>query len=254
MPADNPAKPDPAPANTAERENIAKIVLWTAIGGLIALSAVSVWHDPGSATNIFNSLLPVFGTWVGTLLAFYFTKDNFEAATKSVTTMAGKFSGISDVLKQIPAKDKMRQLKDMEIYPFKAGGEGDCVLSTLLGQVKSDRVLMFTDGRIGYLAYKATIHQFLTKLALNQVAAGGKNVQNVTLADAFAADPSLKKIFQKSFGFVAETATLADAQREMERVSKDYACNDIFVTPTGKPDEVVTGWITDNTIAENLKV
>lgn len=254
MPTDNPPKSESAPANTTERETIAKIVLWTAIGGLIALSAVSIWQDPKTATNIFNSLLPVFGTWVGTLLAFYFTKDNFEAATKSVTTMAGKFSGISDVLKQIPVKDKMRLLKDMEVYPFKAGGEGDCVLSTLLSQVKSERILMFTDGRIVYLAYKATIHQFLTKLALNQVTAGGKNVQNVTLADAFAADASLKNTFQKSFGFVAETATLADAQREMERVSKDFACNDVFVTATGKPEETVTGWITDNTIAENLKV
>jgi hypothetical protein len=35
-----------------------------------------------SAQLLVSSLLPVFGTWVGTVLAFYFSKENFEAANR----------------------------------------------------------------------------------------------------------------------------------------------------------------------------
>ena len=57
--------------------------------------------------------------------------------------------------------------------------------------------------------------------------------------------------FESSFGFVPSTATLADAKREMERIEK---CADVFVTQSGKKDEPVLGWITDNTIIENSRV
>src|SRR5271169_1065335 len=31
---------------------------------------------------LLSSLLPLFGTWVGTVLAFYFSKENFETASQ----------------------------------------------------------------------------------------------------------------------------------------------------------------------------
>jgi hypothetical protein len=33
--------------------------------------------------TVFNTLVPLFGTWVGTVIAFYFAKENFSAATQS---------------------------------------------------------------------------------------------------------------------------------------------------------------------------
>jgi len=47
------------------------------------------------------SVLPLLGVWVGTLLAYYFSKENFEAATKSVTEMAREIGGM-EKLRAIP--------------------------------------------------------------------------------------------------------------------------------------------------------
>ncbi len=249
-----PNSGNPTPPDGSTRDRIAMIVLITSIGGLILLAGVIISMGCDSAKDIFNALLPVFGTWVGTLLAFYFTKDNFEAATRSVTAMAGKVSGATERLQQVAAKDKMRQLKDIGTYALKKGAEDQCVLSQLLDKCKYERIPMVDSNVVIYLVYKATVHQFLTDVALKKVTVANKDAATVTLKDALDAVPGLHETFEKSFGFIPVSATLADAQREMERVSKDTACNDIFVTPGGKPDEAIVGWITDNTIAENLKV
>ena len=93
-------------------------------------------------------------------------------------------------------------------------------------------------------------------MALDPVKMVDKKITNLTFKDLLGfveADPKLKGIFESSFGFVAVSDTLADAKREMERVAKKMSCNDVFVTQNGKPDEPVLGWITDNTIVENLK-
>jgi len=93
MPVDD--NTNAAAPNGSRRDQIAMIVLVSAIGGLVVLAATIICLDKASAKEVFNSLLPMFGTWVGTLLAFYFSKDNFEAATRSVTNMAGKISETS---------------------------------------------------------------------------------------------------------------------------------------------------------------
>src|SRR5882762_1443441 len=108
--------------------------------------------------------------------------------------------------------------------------------------------------RIIYLVYKATVHQFLSRIALEQVKVGNKKPAEVTLKDVLDTDPKLKEMFEKSFGFVSVTASLADAKGEMERVGQKIPCNDVFVTQNGKSEEPILGWVSDNTIAENLKV
>jgi len=253
---DHTAQPN---TGTTAREKIAMIVLLSSIIGMVILALTVIvlaclGKNSTAAKDVFNSLLPVFGTWVGTLLAFYFTKDNFEAATKSVTNMASRMTLADQKLQQIPVKEKMRPLKSMTIWPLKRGEEAACVLSKLLDGSKYDRVPMLDDqNRLVYLVYLATINHFISQLAMGKATVAGKGPLDVTLQDMFAADPQIKVMAEKSFGFVAQTASLSDAQREIERVSKDCACNDVFVTATGKPDEAILGWVTDNTIAENLK-
>jgi hypothetical protein len=264
MASDNKDIVPPENGGSKARETIAMIVLLSSIGGLLLLALAVILlpflannKDPAVSTaarEAFNSLLPVFGTWVGTLLAFYFAKDNFEAATRSVTNMAGKLGAADQKLQQIQVKDKMRMLKDIDFQTVKRGDESGCVLNRLLEDAKYDRILMLDEqNRVVYLVYKATITQFISQLALGKVKDIGKGPKDVTLQDMFNANPTLKTIAVKSFGFVPQTGSLADAQREMERTSKESACNDIFVTATGRPDEALLGWVTDNTISENLK-
>ena len=50
----------------------------------------------------------------------------------------------------------------------------------------------------------------------------------------------------KANGFVAKTATVADARSVLAAVDN---CNDVFVTDTGKPDERAIGWLTNTLLA-----
>src|SRR5713226_1358319 len=91
---------------------------WLAIGvtivsiiavAVLAMQVIDHAKDKdiaGNAQNVLNSVLPLLGTWVGTILAYYFSKENFEAATKSVTELAKQITP-QEKLKAALAKDKM---------------------------------------------------------------------------------------------------------------------------------------------------
>jgi hypothetical protein len=51
-------------------------------------------------------ILPMIGTWVGTVLAFYFGKEQLEAATRSVTSIARELTP-DEKLRSIRGTDKM---------------------------------------------------------------------------------------------------------------------------------------------------
>ncbi|MBW1841809.1 MAG: hypothetical protein JRI75_08435, partial [Deltaproteobacteria bacterium] len=91
------------------RHWMAIFILALSIGGLIVLSIVVVviGGDLESAKYVFATVLPLFGTWVGTLLAFYFSRENFESATRSVRKMAEGLTGI-EKLKSIKVTEAMR--------------------------------------------------------------------------------------------------------------------------------------------------
>jgi len=85
--------------------------------------------------------------------------------------------------------------------------------------------------------------------------AGRTSAADLTLKDLLDSDTKLAAMFESSFAFVSESATLADAKAEMERVQQATgSCNDVFVTRTGARAEPVVGWVTDNTIAANSRV
>src|SRR5262245_28929682 len=50
-----------------------------------------------TAQLIFTGLLPLLGTWVGTILAFYYSKENFESASRGtldiVRSVSQRLSG-----------------------------------------------------------------------------------------------------------------------------------------------------------------
>src|SRR5258707_14126556 len=41
---------------------------------------------------VFGALLPLWGTWIGTILAYYYSKQNFESANKSVQQIVDKMT------------------------------------------------------------------------------------------------------------------------------------------------------------------
>jgi hypothetical protein len=72
---------------------LAYIVLVVCAVGITAAAVVAILAaDKGQRDSItrlvFVSVLPLFGTWVGTILAFYFASRNLETATASTLNLA----------------------------------------------------------------------------------------------------------------------------------------------------------------------
>jgi uncharacterized Tic20 family protein len=41
----------------------------------------------GHLSALLASILPLLGAWVGTIIAFYFARDNFDAATRNTSAL-----------------------------------------------------------------------------------------------------------------------------------------------------------------------
>ena len=61
-----------------------------------------------------QTLLPLWGTWIGTILAFYFSRENFDAATKSYQNIIESMKPEEKIAK-IMAKDAMLPLEKITV-------------------------------------------------------------------------------------------------------------------------------------------
>jgi len=265
----------------AFRNRVARYVLNSAIWGLIILASfiivVPAWTNRPirpEAKEIFNALLPVFGTWVGTLLAFYFSKENFEAASKAVADLAKTVSG-ADRLQSVAVKDVMIKTNQIETLPNDYIGKKvkddnkDILLSKLVEHLKTpgvnkDRLPLFKDKQGTYqktgaavgVVHLSTIQGFISNKDLHPA---DRRAEDLTLDDLITAK-YYKSVFENSFGSVPEDATLGRAKTAMDNLSQKIdkeikaGCYDVFVTKTGDGKEPVLGWITNYFITEEAWV
>ena len=231
-------------ADAYARGLLALALTLAAVVGVIVLGvAIIAFAEERSqaAQYVLTSLLPVIGTWVGTILAFYFGKANFEAAGN----LAKQLSPL-DRLRQIPAKEKMIR-KDQMFFkqlPVNALKIAD-VLAEMAAKNKGSRLPILDAG----LAAKYIVHRSMLDQYLAQQSTAGRPTQDLTFEDLFKDRQDLATMFQTSFGAVPPDATLADAKLVMQQTPR---CEDVFVTLNGGAGDPVIGWITDNIIQQNL--
>jgi len=103
-----------SPSNTAVktswnewfREWLATIVVVVSLVAVVVLGAIAIKSNAGTSKDILTMVLPMIGTWVGTVLAFYFGTKQLETATRSVTAIARELTP-EEKLRSIKAVDKM---------------------------------------------------------------------------------------------------------------------------------------------------
>lgn len=239
------------------RHSVALLVLLLSIGGLLMLSFMVLYRDKtiDNARYVFGAVLPLVGTWVGTVLAFYFSRENFESASRSIREMAEGVSGL-EKLKSIPVKEAMLTRTEINSFSIQEGKENLVNLVDLMKNFPDhERMPLLDNDRLIYLVYKSEVNRFLADITLDPTKAGGKNIGDLTFQDLLDSDvPALKDLFRKSAGFVEETATLDKAKAVMDAITTQTKCKDVFVTRTGDPNETIIGWITNNEIARHSKV
>jgi hypothetical protein len=196
-------------------------------------------------------MLPLWGTWIGTVLAYYFSKDNFESANRSVQKLVDKIT-TEKKLESVKASDVMIHRDKLIAQVMKEGEDlsgfklKDCI--SFLEQHKIKRIIILNDkDQAKYAIHRDLISYFIA----NETLAGNK-VDDCSLKDMYdKGGAEIKNTFDNSVKFISQNANLLEAKSLMEKFK---GCQDVFITATGKEDEPILGWITNVTISENSVV
>ena len=220
-----------------------------AFSGLIlaVVGWAAIREDPGNAINIFNVILPVVASWVGTVLAFYFGKANFEAANELVSELVQRIT--PEQAAKAPVSSIMRAFNETEhIQITKEQNEKNIKVSELRGKFNPERnitrlPIVTADRSPKYMIHESKVSQYL-------LAEGGQETDNL---EDFIKKMKKKKVefgINKGFVLVAENTTVAEAKRKLDEIS---SCQDIFVSKGGNPNEPLIGWISNTRLGKYLE-
>jgi hypothetical protein len=238
--------------------------------GIIMISAIVIigawWkgdaNTVGVIEKVFNALIPLFGTWVGTVMAFYFARENYETAAKNTRELVGQLG--DERLKTILVKDAWIPAAAIEAVTVEVGQEGTIKISDMKKKLsnKVTRIPIWNSAKVvRYVIHESMIYKYLADVHEDhavKVAAAVNNQQPAppvvekTLDDFLNCQLNgvLMKDVVSKIGWVAQEATLADAKAKMEGTPN---CQDVFVTNSGSKDEAVLGWVTNADIAKKAK-
>jgi hypothetical protein len=199
--------------------------------------------------DILTMLLPLIGTWVGTVMAFYFSKDNFKAAAESTRDLYKEIKTSEEKLKTIRVGDIMIKFETMtklildkkeNLIKLKAD-----IIDAIMDKDKNNpvnRLPVLADNLFPkYIIHRSLFDKFFVKMAM-----ASKKIEDLTLAD-MSGDPDFSDLLTKSFGTIRADSNLADAKHMVDNVT---TCQDVFVTETGESNSKVIGWITNVIIAK----
>ncbi len=243
-----PPRVTPPSNDEGFRHIVAKTVLFSAIWGTVTVAGLAILVPSTNTRDILSLLLPVFGTWVGTLLAYYFGKDNYESGARNSASLARALTGM-EKLRAIPVTQAgiMIPVDKIDLPAAVKGKKVADYASILLQdvrlQMKRQRLPLISERGYAYaVVHKSLIDDFLLKDPANAATA--------KLADLIG-DATAGKVAKESFVVLADTVTLADVKARMEQQSRSsgVSCEDAFITPAGS-DKVV-GWITNDIINSN---
>lgn len=239
---------------TLKARNVMALVITLIILGatvFVAIQAI-LCEKKNGLEFVAQTLLPLWGTWIGTILAFYFSRENFEAATKSYENMIQKMKP-EDKIAGVTVKEAMLPVSKIT-YLNHSESLGKTIKEILKDEKFRDynRFAVFNnDNSLKYIVHRNIFFRFLAEVSMGTIEVE-KNTDDITLKDMeeFASD-AVKVLLYKGFTFVPLNATLLDAKKAMDAVPE---CQDVFVTQNGKHNEPVLGLITNNRILEYAKV
>jgi len=231
------------------RDWLAMSLLIFSVFSVSALAITIIVKNKDEATHVMSAVLPLLGSWVGTVLAFYFSKDNFAAATKSVTELTKQITS-QEKLAAILARDKMIPKAQMFTVPVTAGQKLKEILEGLAQSKRGMRIPFLAQQDFPqFVIHRSAIDQFLAQKALNP-GTPPIDLASITLDDLIN-DADWKDKIAQSIATVREDATLADVKAIMDQ---NPNCQDVFVTKGGTRNEPVLGWITNSIVEENTKL
>jgi hypothetical protein len=219
----------------------------------LSLAIISATTDKAAITQtILNMILPLLGTWIGTVLAFYFGKENFESANQSVRELVKQMTS-QQKLESIPIGKVMIKFAEMYKVQVPVGKESDdpfrlmILRADLIKSGKGRRLPIVDDQNHPRLVvHQSAIDEFIAK---KMDALTTDELKALTLRDLL--DDKIGILLDASLVTLKESDTLARAKEEMD---KTKFCQDVFITANGTTGEAVVGWVTNGIIEDNSKV
>jgi hypothetical protein len=234
------------PQSGRETTEIARWVLGISGATILLISAVILigsWNTKDFAETsrtIFNALLPLFGTWVGTVLAYYFSRKNFESASQSVERMVTLTT--EQKLAQIIIEKEMLRPAQITAYTVPQGNAiKDVPLKDLRSMFKENvtRIpIVNANGVVMYIVHLSGLFKFIADKALAGVA--GPDMDKLTLQDLV--DDAELKNWVTNISYISKDLSVGDAKKAMETRP---GCQDLIVTATGNKSEPMLGWMTN---------
>ena len=248
------AKTDDAPAApVGARNTLAFGITAISIVGIILLGIVIILTSADqqrseTAKTLMATVLPLFGSWVGTVLAFYFSRENFESANRSVAALVKQITP-EEKLQSIPVKEVM--LPKDKLYFKRLPADQLKLVETRdeMKKLKRNRLpILDADDHPKYMIHVSAINEYLASQALIKPPV---DLNSLTLQKLLDDDAELKQLFETAFAVVKEDVNLAICKQAMDLIQ---GCQDIFVTKNGKRDEPILGWLTNVMIAEKAQL
>lgn len=222
-------------------------VVLLAIVGVMVLAVTIVIVDPDSGQNVFNVIVPVIAAWVGTVLAFYYGRQNFQTANEEIREMVREL-GPDDRARQ-PVTAIMKPAWNMTSMVVDGNGSA---ASLTLRELKAKYVgnvsrlpVLGSDRSALYMIHESRVDR--------HVAEGGsiEDTLETFVATQAADTPPVQFDYGHGFLTVPENATVADVKHELVR---EQSVQDVFVTRSGRPDGEVLGWVSNIRLARYLPV
>jgi len=237
---------DDKPEQPPELGEIAKLVLGISGFGILGIALVALGGAALSGAEqfkdtsqlVFNSLLPLLGTWVGTVLAYYFSRKNFESASQSVERMVTLTT--EQKLGQLLVQKEMLRPGEISVFQIPAGKSPKDILLKDLRIKLGDKItripVVDSDGVVLYIVHQSGLFKFIAEKAL----AGAADIEKLTL-QGMVDDAELKN-WVTNIVYIPESASVADAKAKMDQ---QKGCQDLIVTKTGGKTEPMLGWMTN---------
>lgn len=222
------------------RTALAFLVIGLGITGIVLISWLAIANSDDKAETsrlVFGSVLPLIGTWVGGVLAFYFARDNLQAgsqtAISAITAARGLdadtlVTAIMTPLNRIDPRRNVASSDDAAQIP----------LSDLRAAIASSgrsRVPIFAEQVVVYVVHEPDLDKY----------AGSRAAGPDDTVAQLLGNPDIKAELE-GFTAVAPTATLSEARASLSRTLHG---KDVFVTETGQRSGKVLGWLTNSDLA-----
>lgn len=217
------------------RDRIAPLIIGIGTVGIAAIAIVvlvviyrSKQGDvPAASQSIFTAVLPVFATWVGTVIAFYFTNESYRQAAQSnraLLTPSDDDEPITSHQRMIPYEKITKMVTGVDGVPLDPKQIAISDVRVKFSDTVS-RLIIFSD-------QKKPLYIIRKKHLENVTPA---TLENYLDMDGYLVDAT-------NFAFIAAQLTVGDARRQ----ARMLGTVDLFVTDRGTALEPIKGWVTDD--------